>query len=271
MVSEDQICKFLFEKQSIVSFNNGSGDGNGSGSGDGDGSGYGSGYGDGYGYGYGNGYGSGYGDGYGYGNGYGNGSGYGSGNGDGDGNGYGNGSGYGSGYGEQFMLTKKSKFFLGYSNNEKVKLNKLFGRQVVYIDELPCFINSIKGNIALISVIDVDDNYLLTDMFVIKNNNMFAHGKTIKDAQNALINKIFASLNKEERIAEFKKKFKKGILYSNKEFYNWHHLLTGSCESGRNHFVKSKKIDLEDKMTVETFVRICSSEYGGDVIKQLLN
>jgi hypothetical protein len=265
MISKDQICKFLFEKQSIVYFNSGYGYGNGNGNGNGYG--YGDGYGDG------DGDGNGYGDGNGNGDGYGNGNGYGDGYGDGDGYGNGYGDGDGDGYGdeEKFVFTEKANLFLGYSNNKKVKLNKLFGRQVVYIDELPCYVNSIKGNIALVSVIDVDDNYSLTDMFVIKNNNMFAHGKTIKDAQNALINKIFAFLNKEEKIIEFKKRFKKGILYPNKEFYNWHYLLTGSCEAGRNHFVESKKIDLEDKMTVEAFVCTCSSEYGGDIIKQLLN
>jgi hypothetical protein len=255
MISKDQICKFIFKMPISNSSGYGSGsgydNGNGYGNGSDDGSGSGSG--------------SGYDNGNGYGNGSGSGSGY------DNGNGYGNGSGSGSGSYAPFAFVKKSKFFLGYSNNQKVKLNKLFGRQVVYIDEIPCFVNSIKGNIASISVIDIDNNYLLTDMFVVKNNNIFAHGKTIKDAQKALVNKIFASLNKEERIIEFKKKFKKGILYPNKEFYNWHCLLTGSCEAGRNHFIKSKKIDLEDKMTVEAFVRICSSEYGGDIIKQLIN
>ena len=72
----------------------------------------------------------------------------------------------------------------------------------------------------------------------------------------------------EERIKKFTEVF--GSLdseHKGKEFYDWHHLLTGSCRMGRDTFCKSYDIDLEKKYTVRYFLDITDESYGGDVIK----
>ena len=71
-----------------------------------------------------------------------------------------------------------------------------------------------------------------------------------------------------ERINKFKEAF--GSLdseHTGKEFYDWHHILTGSCRMGRDEFCKSHNIDLEKKYTVRYFIDITKNSYGGDVIK----
>ena len=213
----------------------GSGYGDGYGSGDGYGDGYGSGYGDGYGDGYGSGDGDGYGDGYGSGYGYGSGSGYGS----------GDGSGYGSGDGL-----------------------KKYNKDIIYeIDNIQTIIKNIKGNIAKGFI--VNDDLTLEKTYIAKENNLFAHGKTIHEAMQFLQEKIFETMNIEEKIEEFKNKFNKKDKYKGTLFFEWHHHLTGSCLQGRENFVKSNNLDVEKEYTVKEFLEIVKNAYGWDYLEEL--
>jgi len=99
---------------------------------------------------------------------------------------------------------------------------------------------------------------------------MFAHGKTVKEAVEALQAKILSKLNIEEKIEEFKKKFNYKDKYKGEEFYNWHHILTGSCKTGRDNFVKNHNINLEDEFTVKEFINLCKNDYGGEIIRNLI-
>ena len=215
------------------------GTGYGYGSGSGSGSGYGSGYGSSYGYGYGSGDGSGSGSGSSYGSG--SGSSYGS----GSGYGYGSGSGDGSG------------------------IKSINGQKIHKIDNVFTIIDNLKGNIAKGKIVNPD--LTMDKCYVVKQGNMFAHGKTLRQAREAIISKILLDKPVEERVTEFKKAFKKGVKYKAKLFYDWHYRLTGSCEYGRDNFVKNKSIDLnKDMFTIQEFVKLVDSSYGGNIVKQVL-
>ena len=209
-----------------------------------EGYGYGYGYGNGYGNGNGNGNGCGYGYGSGSGYGYGNGCGYG--NGDGCGNGNGNGCGYGYGYGSGYKYFNKQRVF--------------------YVDTIPTLINHIHRNIAKGFIIS---DLTLKETYIAKGHNLFAHGKTIKEAINSLQEKIYANLNPEEAIQEFKRHFNNADSYSGEEFFAWHSIVTGSCFQGREEFVKTKGLDVHAKYTVKQFLEICKGAYGWNVLKEL--
>lgn len=215
----------------------------------GDCSGDGAGFGDCSGHGYGSGDGSGDGNGSGFGNGYGSGNGYGYCSGDG----YGNGYGYCSGSGNIF--------------GDGVGLKKHNGRPVHSIDGIDTIITSLRGNIAKGYIVKID--LTLTKCYVVKVNNMFAHGKTLRDAQDSLTAKINQAQPIEERIKNFHKEFKSAKKYSAKKFYDWHFILTGSCKMGRDNFMSNKGIRLKDKFTVDEFIELTIDQYGGDVIKRL--
>ncbi len=218
----------------------GNGFGNGSGSGSGFGFGYGDGNGNGYGYGYGNGYG------YGYGNG----------SGDGFGNGNGNGYGYGYGYG------------YGNGNGYGDGIKQLNNNIVHSIDGLNTIIKHIKGNVAKGCILNSD--FTLTDCYIVKGNNYFAHGKTLREAQQALEDKIFEDMDVEEKIQLFVKQYEFDKEYPAKEFYEWHHKLTGSCELGRKTFAREHGIDIDnDVMTVKEFIELTENSYGGSIIREL--
>ena len=220
--------------EAFLAIDNGDGSGDGYGYGSGDGSGYGYGDGSGYGYGSGDGSGDGYGDGYGYG--YGSGSGYGS--------GYGSGDGYGYGL---------------------VELN---GQRIYRIDDTPTIITSIHRNIAKGFIVQSD--LTLTPCYVVKGNNQFAHGETLREAMTALTDKLFDDMPEDERIVEFVKAHPdKDKPYPNQDLFDWHHRLTGSCIAGRNAFVKDRGLTLEGETTVAEFIVLTENAYGGSTIRKL--
>nr|DAG76964.1 MAG TPA: hypothetical protein [Caudoviricetes sp.] len=186
----------------------------------------------------------------GYGYGYGDGNGYSS----GDGNGYSNGYGYGYGDGN------------GYSNSYGYGIKKINGMDVVKIDNIPTAIKKIRGNIAFGYVFE---KMQLKPCYVVKQDGLFAHGKTVKEAFAALQEKLFDNMTTDERINAFLKEIKSNTEYPAKTFYDWHHRLTGSCEFGRSQFIENHNIKLDQLMTVRDFIELTKNDYGGEIIKEL--
>ena len=188
----------------------------------------------------GDGNGDGYGYGYGYGNGDGNGDGYGYGNGNGDGNGDGNGNGNG----------------ILFINNKKTY--KIDGVNTI-VDKV------LKNN--LIKAIIVNKDLSFTTCFVAKVGNYFAHADTVEQAFKEANDKFESNLPIEERIKKFVEYFKKGQLYTIEEFSIAHNKLTGSCQMGRESFIKG----LEDRIyTPLEFIDKTQNAYGGEKIKLLI-
>lgn len=223
---------------SIIS-NDGSGEGVGCGDEDG------SGYGIGYSFCCGDDSGSNYGEGYSLGFGYSDGHGYGS----NFGVGYGDGHGYGSGYG--------------------CDIKTFCGEQVLMIDSIPTIIRSVHNNLAKGFILNND--LTLESCYIAKHDNMFAHGETIQDAMDAVNKKVLEDMDSDEVIDKFFEHFTDpSKKYPAKDFFEWHHYLTGSCEMGRKAFVQNGRYDLEhDTFTVQEFIDITRNAYGKDVILQL--
>ena len=196
--------------------------------------GYGSGSGDGYGYGSGDGYG--YGSGYGYGYGYG----------DGSGSGYGSGSGDGSGYGGG--------------------VKELSGHKVYDIDRVSTLIYAVRGNVAKGAVLGRD--LKLKDCWIAKRGNFFAHGDTLHEAVEAVEAKWRENRPLDERIAEFLKTHP--VLDEEYgDLFEWHHILTGSCEFGRQQWCEEHGYKPTDSITLRMFLTETAGDYGGDVIRQV--
>ena len=183
----------------------------------------------------------------------------GSGSGDGSGSGYGYGDGSGSGYGYCYGS--------GYGSGDGYGIKEFNNMTVYMVDSVQTIITNIKGNLAKGFILQNDLS--LKPCFVVKGQGYFAHGETVKEARQALQSKIFENMDTDEAIDKFLEKFKKGKKYSAKDFYEWHHILTGSCEMGRKSFMQDHDITFEDKLTVNEFVELCEDSYGGDIITQL--
>ena len=215
-----------------------------------------------------------YGSGYGYGDGYGDGRGCGSGYSHYDGFGYvcgdGFGSNSGSGYGEGIGIGSGNCDESGEGSGISVIDIKTFKGYIIdYIDGVPTIITNIHNNVAIGFIIGFD--MTLIPCYVAKAGNSFAHGKTLKDAVKDAEAKEVREMPIEERIEKFIEVF--GSLdseHTGKEFYDWHHILTGSCRMGRDKFCKENGIDLTKKYSVKYFLNITKNSYGGDIIKEII-
>lgn len=166
-----------------------------------------------------------------------------------DGSGYSDGYGSGSGYGDG----------ISFINDKKV----------YKIDGVSTIISHLHNNVAKGYILNSD--LTLSPCFIVKENNKFAHGRTLHEAFEYLHEKLYDDSSEEERILKFKEHFldfnKK---YPVRELFVWHHVLTGSCKAGRESFAKDNEIDLnKDEITVYDFIELTKDHYNGDIIKKI--
>lgn len=227
------------------------------------------------------GYGSG--DGYGSCDFYGKGSGGGcSGNGDGDGDGSGDGMGYGSdsglGHGSNYSTYgtyddgndcgSGSLYCTGSGKGYGDGIKEINGKEIYMVDDIPTIFKSIRNNIAKGFIVKSDLQF--EPCYIVKENNQFAHGFTLKDAFMSLQEKLYDDSTEEERIEAFKKQFPEyDVKYDNMDLFVYHHVLTGSCRMGREAFMSNKGLSLDGKTSVREFVKLTQDAYGGDIIKKL--
>ena len=256
---ESVISEFLSSGSYGCGCGDGYGDGYGYGNGCGCGNGCGDGSGDGNGCGCGNGCGDGSGDGYGYGNGCGCGNGCGDGYGGGYGYGYGDGDGCGCGNGYGYGY--------GDGDGDGDGPDSICGMKVHHIDGVRTCITHLRGNVARGFI--VREDLTLERCYIVKQDGLFAHGEDLHAAMEALREKLFEGMPVEERCEAFAREHEPGRLYPNRDFFEWHHRLTGSCLMGRREFARERGVDMDGSMTPEAFIRLTESAYGGDVIRRL--
>lgn len=157
----------------------------------------------------------------------------------------------------------------GYGSGNGYGIKNINGHDVFIIDDVNTVLTVIRGNVAKGFVLE--RNVVLKPCYVVKGNGFFAHGETLSEARKALEDKIIADMDVEEKIQRFKEQFPKlDEKHPAKEFYNWHHRLTGSCEMGRKNFAANHGIDIDnDTMTVREFIKLTKSSFCGEIIKQL--
>ena len=185
----------------------------------------------------------------GYGYGYGDGSGYGYGDGSGYGYGDGSGDGYGSGYGSGI---------------------KSFNGEPVYrVDGVNTLIRSVRGNAAHGAILN--SNLTITPCYIVTQDGVFAHGETLREAMEALRDKLFDDMAEDELIDMFLRETDREKAYPTQYFYDWHHRLTGSCDMGRKQFARDHGVDLEQgMMSLTEFLELTKDAYGGEVIRRVI-
>lgn len=106
--------------------------------------------------------------------------------------------------------------------------------------------------------------------YVVKRNFLFAHGRTLEEAVEAVNAKVMQEMPVEERVEAFVKAFPLVDTFANgRELFRWHNILTGSCIQGRRAFCESKGLDLDHEYTIAQFIAMTINAYGGEVIRLL--
>lgn len=210
-----------------------------------------------------------------YGKGYGGGC---SGNGDGSGDGMGDGSDSGLGHGSNYSTYgtyndgndcgSGSLYCTGSGKGYGDGIKEINGKEIYMVDNIPTIFKSIRNNIAKGFIVKNDLQF--EPCYIVKENNQFAHGFTLKDAFMSLQEKLYDDSTEEERIEAFKKQFPEyDVKYDNMDLFVYHHVLTGSCRMGREAFMSNKGLSLDGKTSVREFVKLTQDAYGGDIIKKL--
>ena len=210
-----------------------------------------------------------------YGKGYGGGC---SGNGDGSGDGMGDGSDSGLGHGSNYSTYgtyndgndcgSGSLYCTGSGKGYGDGIKEINGKEIYMVDDIPTIFKSIRNNIAKGFIVKNDLQF--EPCYIVKENNQFAHGFTLKDAFMSLQEKLYDDSTEEERIEAFMKQFPEyDVKYDNMDLFVYHHVLTGSCRMGREAFMSNKGLSLDGKTSVREFVKLTQDAYGGDIIKKL--
>ena len=208
----------------------------------------------------------GYGKGSGCGDGFGDGCGFGCGFGFGDGSGYGSGCGSGFGFSDGDDSGYGSGFGFGFSDGDgSGDVTSLAGDPVNMVDNVPTIIDHVHGNVAKGRILMTD--LTTKDCYIAKSEDaIFAHGDTLREAMDALLEKQFDDMPEEKRIEAFLEAHGEDKKYPAQE----HHRLTGSCMAGRKAFCLNHQIDLEhDSFTVDEFISLTKDDYGGSVIRNM--
>ena len=171
-------------------------------------------------------------------------------------------------------LDDKAKAFLavnpgdGYGDGDGIK--SFNGEPIYRIDGVTTLIRSVRGNTAHGAI--VNNDLTLTPCYIVKQENVFAHGETLREAMEALRDKLFEDMPEDERIDTFLRETDREKAYPTQYFYDWHHRLTGSCDMGRKQFARDHGVDLvHGMMTLTEFLEMTKGAYGGDVIRKVID
>ena len=160
----------------------------------------------------------------------------------GSGDGSGDGDGYGSGY----------------------DIKEFAGHKVYDIDRVRTLIYAVKGDVAKGATLQKDMS--LKDCWIAKRGNFFSHGDTLHEAVEAVEAKWRENRPLDDRIAEFVKTHP-SLDEEYGDLFDWHHVLTGSCEFGRRQWCEEHGYKPTDSITLRTFLTETAGDYGGDVIR----
>lgn len=152
----------------------------------------------------------------------------------------------------------------GYGDGNGVK--EFAGHKVYDIDRVSTLIYAVRGNVATGAVLSRD--LTLKDCWIAKRGNCFAHGDTLHEAVEAVEAKWRENRPLDERIAEFVKTHP-ALDEEYGDLFEWHHVLTGSCEFGRRQWCEDHGYKPTDSITLRAFLTETAGDYGGDVIRQV--
>ena len=150
----------------------------------------------------------------------------------------------------------------GYGSGVK----EFAGHKVYDIDSVRTLIYAVKVDAARGAVLRND--MTLRDCWIARRGNFFAHGDTLHEAVEAVEAKWRENRPLDERIAEFMKTHP-ALDEEYGDLFEWHHILTGSCEFGRRQWCEEHGYKPTDSITLRAFFEQTKNDYGRDVIRRV--
>ncbi len=131
-------------------------------------------------------------------------------------------------------------------------------REYAEFDGIKCAILSKKGNVYKTVSFDNFNDGKIT--YVIEKDGVYSHGETIKDAKESFIYKI------SNRDTSTYENYTKDTIVSFEEAIKMYRAITGACEAGTRHFVKSLN-EVKKEYSIAEIIEITQGNYGAEEFK----
>lgn len=187
-------------------------------------------------------------------------------NGDGCGSGEGCGQACGGYAMDGIGLTRKEG-----STDSLKSLVSYCGKAVYHLEGIPCILYVVVGNAAYGAVIMQD--MTLRKGIIAKYGSSFAFAEHAKDAyqlaKELSIKKGWEHYEKDPQAFMLANYPDPDAPIDRRQLFELHNVLTGSCISGREEYIKDNNISVEGTMTLREFFELCKYTYGRDTLVKI--
>ena len=101
--------------------------------------------------------------------------------------------------------------------------------------------------------------------YIVKKENVYSHGKTLKEARDGLIYKIF------NRDTSKYNNYTLETVVSHEDAIKMYNCITGSCFSGISYFVEQMQDKIKSEYTISELIELTKNQYGHKQFKKFLN
>lgn len=137
--------------------------------------------------------------------------------------------------------------------------------ECVIIDSILSEVVNKKNNVYKVKNYNKDKKSFDNEIsYIVKDGDIYSHGKTIKEARDSLVYKI------SNRDTSIYKDLTLSSILTKTDTIKCYRVITGSCESGVRNFVESVNID-KDKFTIQEIVDITKRQYGNNAFVDFFN
>ena len=125
-----------------------------------------------------------------------------------------------------------------------------------------------RDNITIIKAIDIDNIYVkdvdeIEEMYIAQENDLSAHGYTLREAVDDLTLKKLDNINTDEIVAEIKK--------TGRVTRSQYRAITGACSFGTNKFCEQHNIQDLEEISLDELRKILVDDYGAKRFWKLID
>ena len=125
-----------------------------------------------------------------------------------------------------------------------------------------------RDNITIIKAIDIDNIYIkdvdeIEEMYIAQENDLSAHGYTLREAVDDLTLKKLDNINTDEIVAEIKK--------TGRVTRSQYRAITGACSFGTNKFCEQHNIQDLEEISLDELRKILVDDYGAKRFWKLID
>ena len=133
------------------------------------------------------------------------------------------------------------------------------GKLAIIVDGILSEVISKKGDVYKVK------NYNEKEIsYLIHKDEIYSHGKTIKEAKESLIYKIG------KRDTSIYKDLTMDSVLTIEEAIKMYRVITGACESGTKYFVNNLK-EIPKKLSIKEIIKLTKGQYNHNLLTQFFN